>query len=112
MVRPILNSWHPETSRLTYWFPSVFSLGFIVAILFFILGYYGLILAYGLYFLVAFFLAFITSKNIVVAFQSIVAILVQFCGYGYGFLSSTLVIKVLGKNPEEQFPNLFFKHVN
>jgi glycosyltransferase involved in cell wall biosynthesis len=60
MVRPILNSWHPETSRLTYWFPSLFSLGFIVAILFFILGYYGLILAYGLYFLVAFFLGFIT----------------------------------------------------
>lgn len=112
MVRPILNSWHPETSRLTYWFPSFFSLGFIVAILFFILGYYGLILAYGLYFLVAFFLAFITSKNSAVAFLSIVAILVQFCGYGYGFLSSTLAIKVFGKNPEERFPNLFFKHVN
>lgn len=112
MVRPILNSWHPETSRLIYWFPSLFSLGFITAILFFIFGFYGLILAYGLYFLVAFFLAFITSKNSVVAFLSIVAILVQFCGYGYGFLSSTLAIKVLGKNPEVQFPNLFFKHVN
>ncbi len=112
MVRPILNSWHPETSRLTYWFPSIFSLGFILAIMFFILGYYGLLMVYGLYFFVAFFMAIIETKNLLVAVQSMVAILIQFFGYGYGFLSSTMAIKVLGKNPEHQFPNLFFKHVN
>jgi glycosyltransferase involved in cell wall biosynthesis len=112
MVRPILNSWHPETNRLTYWFPSFFSLGLIMAVLFFAFGYYGFLLVYGLYFLVAFILAFRASKNISVAFQSMVAIFVQFIGYGYGFLSSTFAIKVLGKKPEQQFPNLFFKHVN
>ena len=26
-VRPILNAWHPETIKLTYWFPSIFCLG-------------------------------------------------------------------------------------
>ncbi|MGM5471047.1 glycosyltransferase [Flavobacteriaceae bacterium LMO-SS05] len=112
MVRPILNSWHPETSRLTYWFPSLFSLGLIMALLLFILGYTGLLMVYGLYFLVAFFMAIIESKNLSVAIQSMLAILIQFFGYGYGFLSSTIAIKVLRKNPEQQFPNLFFKHVN
>ena len=24
MVRPILNKWHPETKKVTYWFPTVF----------------------------------------------------------------------------------------
>ena len=111
MVRPILNSWHPQTKRLAFWFPTFFSLGFIAAILFSIAGYYWLLIVYGLYFLMVFLMAFVASKNISVAFQSLVAVLVQFFGYGYGFLSSTFMIKVLGKNPEQQFPNLFFKHV-
>jgi cellulose synthase/poly-beta-1,6-N-acetylglucosamine synthase-like glycosyltransferase len=25
--RPILNSWHPETSKITYWFPTCFIFG-------------------------------------------------------------------------------------
>jgi len=56
--------------------------------------------------------AFIESKNVLVASLSILAILVQFFGYGYGFLKSSFAIKVLGKTPEHYFPNLFFKHVN
>jgi glycosyltransferase involved in cell wall biosynthesis len=111
MTRPILNSWYPETSRITYWFPTLFSLGFLASILFYILGIYWFITLFGLYFLVAFFAAFIESKNFFVASLSIFAILVQFFGYGYGFLSSSFAIKVLGKNPEHYFPNLFFKHV-
>ena len=27
LVRPILNKWHPNSGRLTYWFPTVFILG-------------------------------------------------------------------------------------
>ncbi len=112
MTRPILNSWYPETSRLIYWFPTLFSLGFIASILFFILGFNWFLMLYVLYFFVAFFVAFIESKNVLVASLSILAILVQFFGYGYGFLKSSFAIKVLGKNPEHKFPNLFFKHVD
>ncbi|KAG1647539.1 hypothetical protein GQR58_030519 [Nymphon striatum] len=38
MVRPILNKWHPQTSKPTYWFPTLFCLGFIAAILFVAVG--------------------------------------------------------------------------
>lgn len=111
MARPILNSWYPETSRLTYWFPTLFSFGFIASLLFYILGFNWFLMLYGLYFLVAFLVAFMESKNFSVAGLSIFAILVQFFGYGYGFLKSSFAIKILEKNPEHYFPNLFFKHV-
>lgn len=111
MVRPILNSWHPKTSRLVYWFPSLFSLGLIMALLFFVLGNNWFLWAFGLYFITVFVMALIQTKNMIVSFQCLIAILVQFFGYGYGFVRSTFAINVLGKNPEKHFPNLFFKHV-
>lgn len=111
MTRPILNLWYPETRRITYWFPTLFSLGFFAAILLFVLGFYWFLMLFGFYFLAVFFMAFIKSKTFSVASLSIFAILVQFIGYGYGFLSSSFAIKILRKNPESYFPNLFFKHV-
>ncbi|OIQ29010.1 MAG: glycosyl transferase family 2 [Bacteroidetes bacterium MedPE-SWsnd-G2] len=109
MVRPILNNWHPETQKITYWFPSVFVMGFAIALLLKILGYdFGLLL-YSVYFGVAFLLALIQSKNLIVAFMALPAICIQFLGYGIGFLKSNWQINVLKKNPEKSFPQLFFK---
>lgn len=109
MVRPILNLWHPQTRKMTYWFPTVFCLGILVSVILlffnviwplcFVLGYY----------LVALILAMVQTKNIVVAFQALVAITIQFYGYGYGFLKATIVIGILNRKPEEAFPKLFFK---
>ncbi|RIA10004.1 cellulose synthase/poly-beta-1,6-N-acetylglucosamine synthase-like glycosyltransferase [Flavobacteriaceae bacterium MAR_2010_72] len=111
MVRPILNSWHPKTKRLTYWFPALFSLGLIFALFLSAFGYVWLLQIFGMYLLLTFVVAWIVSRDLVVGILSIIAVLIQFFGYGYGFLKSTLAIKLLGKQPEQQFPNLFFKHV-
>jgi len=110
LVRPILNLWHPNTKRLTYWFPTLFMLAFIGAVLLFFIGYKLPIFIYGFYFITAFVLALISSKNLSVAIQSILAIFIQFLGYGYGFLKSTFAITVLNKNPQQHFPKLFFKN--
>jgi glycosyltransferase involved in cell wall biosynthesis len=112
MVRPILNSWHPHTERIVYWFPSLFCIGFIVSLIFFILGNASLLFVYGLYFAIAFLVAIIKTQNITISILSMIAICIQFLGYGFGFLKSTFAIKVLGNNPEKKFPNLFYKHVN
>ena len=63
---------------------------------------------YMLYFALAFVMALISNKSVVVAFQALIAIVVQFIGYGYGFLKSTINLVVMRRNPEEAFPNLFF----
>ncbi|MCK5402374.1 MAG: glycosyl transferase family 2, partial [Flavobacteriaceae bacterium] len=108
-VRPILNHWYPETKKLTYWFPTLFSLGFLASIALFIFGVVLALKIYALYFVVSFIYAFIRTKNIIVPFLSIIAIIVQFFGYGYGFLKSTLILSFSNKDIEQQFSNLFFK---
>jgi glycosyltransferase involved in cell wall biosynthesis len=109
MVRPILNQWHPKSKSLIYWFPAMFTLGFIIAVG---LSMFNMLLPlcfYGFYFVVAFILALINSRSLIVAILSLVAILVQFFGYGYGFIRSTFNIVILGKQPENAFPQLFFR---
>lgn len=110
MVRPILNQWHPETAKITYWFPSLFSIGFILAIVFWMFDFKWLIFLYSLYFLVAFIVALISTKNLIVSIKAVFAICCQFLGYGYGFLKSTVQLKLSQEIPEHQFPNLFFKN--
>jgi GT2 family glycosyltransferase len=109
MVRPILNQWHPSTKKITYWFPTLFCLGLLASFgLLFINITWGL-LAYMLYFIIAFLLALVSTKSISVAVLSLLAIVVQFFGYGYGFLKSTIVLLNSKNNPEMLFPELFFK---
>jgi len=80
-----------------------------VAILLSVFNVDFVLLAYLIYFGVAFILALISTKNIIVSVLAIPAICIQFFGYGYGFLKSTLAISVFNKNPEKSFPKLFFK---
>lgn len=108
-VRPILNKWHPHTKKITYWFPTLFGLGFIVSLaaLFFEISL-PMYLVFG-YFALSFIIAVYKTKNITVAVLSLLAILIQFFGYGYGFLKSTIKLQFSKRKAEELFPNLFFR---
>lgn len=109
MVRPILSKWHPSSKSLVYWFPAIFSIGLIVSVVLAIskLMFWPLYM-YMAYFAIALIIALITTKSMSVAFQSILAILVQFFGYGYGFIKSILIIVVLQRDPKKVYPHLFF----
>ena len=111
MVRPILSQWHPETNKFIYWFPTLFSAGFVFSVLLMVFQIQWPILIYALYFFIAFSMALLDSKSFYVAILSVVAIFIQFGGYGYGFFKSTLKLKSTKKSAEELFPNLFFSHV-
>ncbi|QWX82544.1 glycosyltransferase [Cellulophaga sp. HaHaR_3_176] len=109
MVRPILNKWHPETKKITYWFPTIFCLGFIFSVLIVILGVGYPMYLYSLYFLLLFIDSLLKNKNLAIALLSIAAVCIQFVGYGFGFLKSTLLLNFSSKKPQEVFPKLFFK---
>ena len=108
VVRPILNKWHTHTKKITYWFPTLFSLGFIVSIVLFFLNFKWLFVFYALYFVVAFLVALMSTKSLVVATYALIAISIQFFGYGFGFIKSIIAVQLLNRNPEQQFPKLFF----
>lgn len=109
MVRPILNKWHPGTAKLTYWFPTMFTLGLLLALGLSFVGNYWLLWGYAFYFSALLLLALLKTKSISVAILSVFAALIQFVGYGYGFIRSTILVNFSGKEPEKLFPNLFFK---
>ncbi|MGB4743285.1 MAG: glycosyltransferase [Flavobacteriaceae bacterium] len=108
-ARPILNKWHPQSKRLTYWFPTFFTLGLLLSSVLSILGFHWFLIVYGLYFLAAMIGAFRTSNNIIVAFLVFPAIVIQFFGYGFGFLKATLKLGLSSKNETQLFPKLFFR---
>ena len=109
LVRPILNTWHPHTRSITYWFPTLFCLGSVLAIILALNAIYWPVLLLWVYFLTAFFMAFNATKNIIVSLLSLVAIGIQFFGYGKGFLKSTVRLMSSNYNIEARFPELFFK---
>jgi glycosyltransferase involved in cell wall biosynthesis len=110
MVRPILNQWHPETKKITYWFPSIFCLGFLLSLIAAVFGFNYPIYLYFSYFILLFLDALMKNKNAAIALLSLAAVCIQFIGYGYGFLKSTMLLNFSSKNAEELFPKLFFKN--
>jgi glycosyltransferase involved in cell wall biosynthesis len=108
-ARPILNSWYPQYNKLTFFFPSVFIIGFIVALLFLVFNHDLLLQLYFVYFLVLFLVSTYQNKSFKIGFLSIKAVWKQFYGYGTGFMESFLKIIILKQNPQEAFPELFFK---
>jgi GT2 family glycosyltransferase len=113
MVRPILNKWHPAAARITYWFPTLFCLGFLASLLLLVFASYPynfmLIGLYVVYLGLIFCHALIWNRNLTVAFLSIAAVIIQFISYGFGFLKSTILVNFDKRKPQEIFPELFFE---
>ena len=70
-ARPILNKMYPGSSKLTYWFPSFFVLGFIAAWILVYFGFVSGILLYGAYTLAILVDSFYKTKNVLVALKSV-----------------------------------------
>ncbi len=108
-ARPILNSWYPKYSKLTYFFPSFFILGLIVGLLMLIFTFDLILQLYFVYFLIIFLVSSFQNKSLKIGILSIKAVWKQFYGYGLGFMESYLKVIILKQQPQEAFPNLFFK---
>lgn len=108
-ARPILNSWYPKYNKLTFFFPSVFIIGFAVAVVSLIFNFDLLLKLYFIYFLVLFLVSTYQNKSIKIGYLSVVAVWKQFYGYGIGFIESFIKIIILKKKPQNAFPELFFK---
>jgi glycosyltransferase involved in cell wall biosynthesis len=108
-ARPILNHWYPKYSKITYFFPTGFLLGMVLAIVTAILKSYILIFIFTIYFELLFILALLQTKSFKIGLLAVFATLIQFYGYGIGFLKSFILIQIFKQKPEKAFPELFFK---
>lgn len=106
-VRVVLNKWHPESKKITYYFPSFFVVGLIISTVLLILGVAFPFVLYVFYF----FIIFIDSSlknNVHVGVNTVPAVFIQFTGYGLGFLVSYYKIVFRKVHEEIAFPKLFF----
>lgn len=109
LVRPILNKWHPNAAKITFWFPTLFLFFVVATLVLSILVSWLLALPLVSYIFMILIDASIKNKSISIGFLAVWAMFVQFFGYGMAFLKSTFFIHWLNKEPEKQFPKLFFK---
>ena len=108
-ARPILNTWFPKYAKLTFFFPSLFILGFCFSVLLMLFKIYFLFYLFVFYFVALFLTALLKTKSLKISFLALIATSIQFFGYGIGFLKSFFKIQILKKNPQKVFPELFFK---
>jgi len=108
-ARPILNSWHPDYAKLTYFFPSFFIIGFFSAAVLMLFSIDIFLKLYIIYFILIFFASAIQNKSLLIGLYSVYAVWRQFFGYGAGFIESFVKINLLKQKPQEAFPELFFE---
>lgn len=108
LVRPILNKWHPNSAKITYWFPSVFITGLVLSLILLLLGWPFLFYTFLVYFVVIAVDAIIKNKSFNIGMAAVVATVIQFWGYGTGFYISVWKLYFQKMIPETAFPNLFF----
>ncbi|MCX6185152.1 MAG: glycosyltransferase [Flavobacterium sp.] len=108
-ARPILNSWYPAYMKPTFFFPSLFILGFYLACFLLLFAQDWLLKTYFSYFLLIYLVASVQTKSLYVGYLSVLAVWKQFRGYGHGFLESFIKVQLLKQKPEAAFPALFFK---
>jgi len=106
-ARPILNKLYPSTAKITYWFPSFFIIGLFISITLFFMDFEWLLACFGFYSILIICDSLIRNKSLIVAILSLLASLLQFCGYGLGFLRSFFRLNILRKSTTESFPRMF-----
>jgi glycosyltransferase involved in cell wall biosynthesis len=125
-ARPILNNLHKGSSKLAFWFPSVFLIFSILAFVFMILSFvvnldtsaillgFSMkqiflfpIIIFSFYFILVMISSTILNKSLIVGILSVVSTKLQFFNYGRGFLYSFFLIKIKGLTPNQAFPEYF-----
>ena len=107
-ARPILNSWYPKYSKITYFFPSAFIIGLFVSLLLLIFNQDLFFKMYLVYFVLIFIVASFQNKSLKIGYLALIAVWKQFFGYGKGFIISYMKVVLLKQKPQEAFPELFF----
>ena len=109
VARSILNNRYPETRKIIYWFPVFFSFFFLISAILYLFNINNLIFILFMSYLTFVLIQSSLKHNIFVGFLSVITTLIQFMGYGYGFIKSLILIHVFrNKKIETIFPKMFF----
>nr|WP_317631611.1 glycosyltransferase [uncultured Flavobacterium sp.] len=108
-ARPILDAWYPKYKKITYWFPSLYLIQLVISMLLLLIKINDLLLINFLYLFLVGIEGAIKNKSLKIGLLSIYTTIIQFYGYGIGFLKSFYLIHLLKKDPKKALPEMFFK---
>ena len=108
-ARPILDSWHPKYAKFTFFAPTIFICLVFASLLLALLGRPFWLLQVGIYFAIVLVWSSVQNKSLKIGLLSVMAVWIQFYGYGTGFLKSFFKIRILKQKPQQAFPELFFR---
>lgn len=108
-ARPILDLWHPEYKKITFLFPTLFILGLTGSLILALFGVYFFVYLYIMYTLLVSITSSLQNKSFKIGLLSVIAVFIQFYGYGSGYLQSFVKVHILKEDPKKAFPELFFK---
>lgn len=107
-ARPILNQRHPDYVKISFAFPSLFLIGYILGVLEYFTFQRSLILMlFGIYTILVLSHALIKTRNLSIAVMAVISTYIQMFSYGYGFLKSWILLNIFRQKPEEAFPKHF-----
>lgn len=98
-ARILLSQLHKGSLKLVHLFPGIFTLGFVVSLIFVllfpVLGWIGLVI-YSCYFTLIWIHSYLKTRSIKVGCLSIIASFVQLIAYGYGFFKNGTIALIRG----------------
>ena len=97
-VRFVISLMYPDTFKVFFLLPSMFTLGFFAAILLGLTARWELAILYALYFALVFLDASFKNKSLRVGATSVLTTAIQMYGYGTGFMFSIRKRLTLGSN--------------
>jgi glycosyltransferase involved in cell wall biosynthesis len=107
-TRYIISKHYPETFKIFFLFPSIFTLGTIGALIMGIAVHRIFAFPVLLYATLVLFDAISKSKSLKIGFISLAASFVQLFGYGIGFMDAVWKHKILGKDEFGVFGKGFY----
>ncbi len=109
LARPILNRWHPTSSKITFWLPSMFIIFVLLSIILGVFYKWIFLAPLSIYITAVFVDSSFQNKSPYIGLLSVYAVFIQFFGYGLAFMKSFFFVNIMNKDPKKQFPFLFFK---
>lgn len=107
-ARPILNHRFPKYKKAIFWLPTIYIAGVIFSLisLAFTPIFFCILIAFNS---LVFIESTINNRSFYIGLLTIIALQIQFFGYGWGFLKSTYFIEIQKRKPEDAMPEMFFK---
>ena len=108
LARTILMRLHPRSKKAVYALPS---LALIMGIVLIVAGFFNHYFWWPLFLGLIILLldALIKTGNPFIALKGLAATIVQVFGYGWGFFKGYWFLHLLGRDPQEQFPQMYFE---